>query len=86
MGLLGKVKLVACEQELMQPLMTGEIDSILVENTYEMGYQAIEVIARERRGEPVTAQVRLKPKLVTRENLYEPDVQKMLSMDWSQSR
>lgn len=85
-GLFGRVKLVACEQELIPPLVTGEIDSIIVENTYEMGYRAIELIAAERRGEPVPAEVKLAPKLVTRENLNAPEVQKMLSMDWSRSR
>jgi len=85
-GLLGKVKLVACEQELIPPLVTGEIDSIIVENTYEMGYRAIEQIAAERRGEAVPAEMKLSPKLVTRENLNTPEVQQMLTMNWSGSK
>ncbi len=79
---LGKIKLVACEQELIPPLLTGEIDSIIVENTYEMGYRAIQLIAAERRGEPVPAEIKLSPKLVTRENLNTPEVQRMLTMNW----
>src|SRR5271156_4718274 len=83
--LLGKVKLVACEQELLPPLVTGEIDSIIVENTYEMGYRAIQLIAAERRGEAVPGQIKLSPKLVTRENLNTPEVQRMLTMNWRAS-
>jgi ribose transport system substrate-binding protein len=82
---LGKIKLVACEQELIPPLVTGEIDSIIVENTYEMGYRAIQLIAAERRGEKVPAEIRLNPKLVTRENLNTPEVQRMLTMNWRAS-
>ncbi len=81
-GLLKKVKLVACEQELVPPLATGEIDSILVENTYEMGRLAIERVAMQLRGGTGPAVVKLSPTLVTRENLYSPEVARMLSMDW----
>jgi ribose transport system substrate-binding protein len=84
-GQLRKIKLVACEQELIPPLVSGEIDSIIVENTYEMGYRAIQLIAAERRGEVVPAEIKLRPKLVTRENLNTPEVQRMLTMDWRAS-
>jgi ribose transport system substrate-binding protein len=81
-GLLKKVKLVACEQELVPPLVTGEIDSIVVENTYEMGRLAVERVAMQMRGESGQPLVKLSPTLVTRENLYSPKVARMLSMDW----
>ena len=81
-GLLKKVKLVACEQELVPPLVTGEIDSIVVENTYEMGRLAVERVAMQMRGESGPPLVKLSPTLVTRENLNAPQVARMLSMDW----
>jgi ribose transport system substrate-binding protein len=81
-GLLKRVKLVACEQDLVPPLLTGEIDSIVVENTYEMARLAVQSVARQMRGESVPALIRLSPKLVTRENLDSPEVRRMLSMDW----
>jgi ribose transport system substrate-binding protein len=81
-GLLKRVKLVACEQELVPPLLTGEIDSIVVENTYEMARLAVQSVAKQMRGEPVPSLTRLSPMLVTRENLYSPEVRRMLSMDW----
>jgi ribose transport system substrate-binding protein len=82
-GLLRKVKLIACEQELIPPLATGELDSILVENTYEMGNRAVMTIAAQMRGESVPPLVNIEPTLVTRENLHTPEVQKILTMDWS---
>ena len=50
-----------------------------------MGYRAIQLIAAERRGEVVPAEIKLSPKLVTRENLNTPQVQRMLTMDWRAS-
>ncbi len=85
-GLLRKIKLVACEQELIPPLATGELDSILVENTYEMGSRAVTAIAAQLHGQTVDPLVKISPKLVTRENLNTPEVQRMLTMDWSSSR
>lgn len=81
-GLLKKVKLVACEQELVPPLVTGEIDSIVVENTYEMGRLAVERIAMQMRGETGPPLIKLSPTLVTRDNLHSAKVARMLSMDW----
>ena len=81
-GLLKKVKLVACEQELVPPLVTGEIDSIVVENTYEMGRLAVERIAAQLHGKSGPPLVKLSPMLVTSNNLYSPEVARMLSMDW----
>jgi ribose transport system substrate-binding protein len=80
--LLKQVKLVACEQELVPPLTTGEIDSILVENTYEMGRLAVERVAMQMHGETGPPIIKLSPTLVTRDNLYSPQVARMLSMDW----
>jgi ribose transport system substrate-binding protein len=82
---LGKVKLIGCDQELLPPLRTGEIDSIIIENTYEMGYRAITSIAALRRGEIVTPLVQLSPVLVTQENIDQPEITRMLTMQWKQT-
>lgn len=84
LGKVGKVKMVGCDQELelMAAVRRGEIDSIIVENAYEMGYRAVQLIAERRRGRPVAAEVKLSPALITRENIDLPEVQKILSVDW----
>ena len=84
--LLGRVKLVACEQDLIPPLYSGDIDSVIVENTYEMGYRAVEAIAAERRGQPVPGITKLSPKLVDRTNIDTPEVRHLLTMNWSGAR
>ena len=79
-----QVKLIGCDQDLdlLSYLRRGEIDSIVVENTYEMGYRALDLIKAAARGTVLSAEVRLKPLLVTRNNVDQPEVQQMLSMNW----
>jgi len=79
-----EVKLIACDQalDLLYYLRKGEIDSIIVENTFEMGYRAMKLINAGQRGESILGNQLLPPTMVTRENVDRPDVQRMLSMDW----
>jgi ribose transport system substrate-binding protein len=75
-----QVPLVACDQDLdlLYYLRLGEIDSLIAENTFAMGYQATRLITEHR-----TRQVmRFEPRLVTRENVDAPEIQQMLNMDW----
>lgn len=84
LGLGNKIKLIGCGQEmdLMAGIRHGEIDSIVVENTYEMGFRAVESIAARKRGEPVPDSIELKPILVTRANIDDAEIQRMLSVNW----
>ncbi len=79
-----KVKLVGCGQELdlMAGIRHGDIDAIIVENTYEMGFRAVQSIAAQLRRQQVPDRVELKPVLVTKENIDSTEVQKMLSVNW----
>jgi ribose transport system substrate-binding protein len=79
-GKVGKVKLIGCDQDLLMPLMTGEMDSVIVQDTYQMGDRAIELIAAERRGEAIPALTRIDPRVVTKDNLSSPDVRRMLGL------
>ena len=76
----GTVKLVACDQDLLLPLTTGEIDSVIAEDTYQMGYRAIELLALQRQGKTVPALIEVKPVLVTKENLNSPDIRRLLGL------
>ncbi len=74
------VKLVGCDQDLLMPLITGEMDSVFAENTLEMGRLAVEFVADSRQGQPVPAITRLKPILVTRDNLKTPEIRRILGL------
>jgi ribose transport system substrate-binding protein len=78
---VGVVKLVGCDQDLLMPLTTGGMDSIIAENTYQMGYRAVELLAAERQGKPVPALTKISPALVTKDNLSSPEVQRILGLD-----
>jgi ribose transport system substrate-binding protein len=82
-----RVKLIGCEQEvdLMAGIRHGEIDSVIVENTYEMGFRAVQSIAARRRGEAVPDRIEMEPVLVTRANIDNADIQQMLSVNWRMS-
>jgi ribose transport system substrate-binding protein len=74
-----RVKLVGCRQELdlMRQVRAGRIDSIVAQNTYEMGYRAVHAIAMRTSSRPVPAETRIKPLLITRENYDTPEVQQL---------
>jgi ribose transport system substrate-binding protein len=74
------VKLVGCDQDLLAPLVTGEMDSVIAENTYEMGRRAVEWIALERQGKPVPRFQKIAPHLVTKDNLNSTDVRRILGL------
>ncbi len=78
------VKLIGCDQDLdlMYYLRRGEIDSIVVQNTYEMGYDAIKSIQSQHEGRTFPEVTRVKPVLVTRENIDSDAIQRLLTMDW----
>jgi ribose transport system substrate-binding protein len=84
-SLSSQVKLVGFEQdlELMSLVRDGQINGLIAENTYQMGYQAMELIARSRGTQQVGEQIKLAPKLLTADNADSPEVQRLISMDWS---
>jgi ABC-type sugar transport system substrate-binding protein len=69
----------------MAGIRHGEIDSVIVENTYEMGFRAVQSIAARRRGEAVPDRIEMEPVLVTRANIDNADIQQMLSVNWRMS-
>lgn len=80
----GKISLIACDQDLdlLHHLRSGGIDSLIAQNTYVMGYDAIQEIHKQLAGEPTEQRIVIPPVLITRENVDSPDVQKVLDMDW----
>jgi ribose transport system substrate-binding protein len=94
-----QVHLVACDQDLdlVYYLRLGEIDSLVAENTFAMGYRATRLITAHGAGGKARAAAltldiapgmtqgrvsRFAPRLVTRENVDAPEIQQMLNMDW----
>jgi len=76
------IKLVGFDQDLMPPIRTGGIDSVIMESTYDMGHTAMEVLDGELHGRSVPGISVVPPLLMTRENIDSPEIRKQLAANW----
>lgn len=79
-----RIPLIVCDQDLdlLHHLRSGRIDSLIAQNSYGMGYTAIQNIHKQLAGEAVQPLTAIAPVLVTRENVDSDAVQQVLNMDW----
>ncbi len=66
---------------LLEDLRKGVIDSLVVQNPFEMGYEAVMLAVAKLSGKTPTKLNALPPRLVTRDNLNNPDIQAQLNPD-----
>lgn len=79
--LADKVHVVAFDSNAVSVGMmeTGEVDALIVQSPYAMGYLAVEAAYALVNGQPLKkTKVDTEIKLVTQENMFEPDSQRML--------
>ena len=78
------ILLVGCDQDLdlIRQVRAGTIDAIIAENSFVMGFDAVQIIANQRSGKPTVAARVVPPILVTRDNVDLPEVQQVLDMNW----
>ena len=83
----GVIKLVGFDQDLIPPIRDGGIDSIVVQNTYELGRAAMENITRQMHGSTSsTPVIKIQPVLMTRENLDSAEIRQIENMSWWSSQ
>jgi ribose transport system substrate-binding protein len=80
------IKLVGFDQDLLPPVRTGGIDSVVVQNTYEMGQLAMRLMERELHGTAGRSELLVEPVLMTRENIDSPEIRRILNLSWWPSR
>lgn len=76
-----KTRVVAFDAHVINVgmLETGEVDALIVQNPYAMGYLGVEAAARLIKEQAVKeTHVDTAATIVTRENMFEPDTQKIL--------
>jgi len=80
-GLTNRVKVVGVQQssELANAIRLHQIDSIIAEDTYQMGYRAVESLAL---GQAKTSMVKLAPLLITADNVDSTAVRPFITNDW----
>jgi len=78
-----KVKLVGFDWSptLLDDLQSGLVDSLVIQNPFLMGYQAVLTAVKHLEGQPVTRIVDLAPRLIDRESLHDASVQIQLHPD-----
>jgi ribose transport system substrate-binding protein len=79
---IGEIKLIGFDQDLLEPVRSGGIDSVILQNTYEMGRRAMGIMDEQLRGESPAPQTSLEPVLVTRDNIDSSQVRQMLTLVW----
>jgi ribose transport system substrate-binding protein len=76
------IKLIGFDQDLMPPIRTGGIDSVVMESTYDMGHKAMQAMDDELHGRPVPGISMVAPLLMTKENIDSPPIRQQLTADW----
>jgi ribose transport system substrate-binding protein len=74
--------LIGFDQTLLAPIRSGEIDSVVILNTYRMGSAAMKLMAEEIEGSARGQYVVVQPQLVTRETIDSNAVRETLDLEW----
>lgn len=82
-GRHSKVKCVGFDwsPSLKADLESGALDSLVVQNPFEMGYQSVLAAIDKLEGKPVAKNHPLEPHLVRRDDLSKPEIQQLLNPD-----
>jgi len=76
------IRLVGFDQNLIAPIRTGAIDSVIFQNTHGMGRAAMTLMNDELHQRTPQSQVVLQPVLVTKANLDSDMVKEILNLRW----
>ena len=76
----GGVKMVAFDPDpvLIDALRAGQLDAIILQNPYQMGYEGVKALAQHFQGEKVPRIVDTGIELATRESLSNPEIKRLL--------
>jgi len=76
------IKLIGFDQDLIPPLRTGGLDSVIMQRTYDMGHTAMTLLLAQLHGQGTPGVTVLPPILMTRDNLDTPEIYRQLTADW----
>jgi ribose transport system substrate-binding protein len=82
-NLTEKVKVVGFDSSpsLVEDLRAGIIDSLVLQDPFQIGYQGLKTLLDQRAGRTPPKRVDLPPVLVTRQNIDDPKLQQLLNPD-----
>jgi len=70
------------DQDLLPPIRNGGLDSVVAQDTYQIGRLAINQIDGKLHGAQVSDRLIVQPKLLTRENIDSPEMREVLTAHW----
>jgi ribose transport system substrate-binding protein len=75
-----EIKLVGFDgsKALLDGLRAGQIDSLVVQNPYKMGYEGVKAVVMAIKGQPVEKRIDTGVALITRDNLDDPATKELL--------
>ncbi|WP_434047743.1 MULTISPECIES: ABC transporter substrate-binding protein [Sorangium] len=78
-----KVKLVGFDtsEKLLGALREGDIEALVVQHPFKMGYVAVKTMVAHLRGEPVEKRIDTGSRVVTKQDLDDPAVREIVSPD-----
>lgn len=81
----GSVKFVGFDanETLIQAMRNGEVHGLAVQDPFNMGYLGVKTMVSIVKGEPFENKVDTRIKMITPENMEEPDSQELLNPDLS---
>ncbi len=82
-GLAKKIKFVGFDssEKLVGALKEGELDGLILQDPFNIGYLAVKTMAAHLRGEPIEKRIDTGARLVTKENMAEPAMHDLLQPD-----
>ncbi|MGH7596740.1 MAG: ABC transporter substrate-binding protein [bacterium] len=79
-NLAGKIKFVGFDTSppLIEALEKGEIDALVAQDPTRMGYEGVKTLVEHIRGKQVLTVIDTGVRLITRDNLNDPEIKKLL--------
>ncbi len=80
----GKVKFVGFDasSKLIDGLKAGQIDALVVQNPFKMGYLVVKTLADQLNKKPVEKRVDTGATLITQENVEQPEIKELIRPDF----
>jgi ribose transport system substrate-binding protein len=77
-----EIKMVGfdAEKALIDGLKAGQIDALIVQNPYKMGYEGVKAVAMAIKGQPVEKKIDTGVAVVTRDALDKPEIKTLLNI------
>ncbi|MGI8905337.1 MAG: ABC transporter substrate-binding protein [Candidatus Sumerlaeaceae bacterium] len=82
-GLAGNVKFVGFDAsaKLVEALKKGEINGLVLQNPFKMGYTSVKTIAESLKGQKVEKRIDTGATMVTKENMDQPEIKELIQPD-----